>query len=302
MLIALDPYTLRDSMTLSQILEMAKRIGFKAIEISPRDDFLPWWSAPRVWKSRIAEVKQEVQASGLTIASVLGSYRWCSTDESERATAIRYWTQAIRATASIGADRMSSEMQGDPSRPAESEAAFWRSLDDIIPVLEKEGVKMAFEAHPNDFIEDGFAAVDLIRSIDHPLISYVLCAPHTFSLLGAPTQLGMPGATVAAEDVARLIRHSAPVMTEVHIADTLDPARVIINPPGAPVRVHQHLDIGLGDIDWDVYLGTLREVGFDGIFTVAIFSHPDRPVESYEANLARLTQGLAAAGYPTGEG
>ena len=60
--------------------------------------------------------------------------------------------------------------------PAESEAAFWRSLDEIIPILETEGVQMAFEAHPNDFIEDGFAAVDLIRSIDHSLISYVLCA------------------------------------------------------------------------------------------------------------------------------
>lgn len=300
MLIALDPYTLRDTMSLSEILEMAKRIGFRAIEISPRDDFLPWWTAPRVWGSRIAEVKREVQASGLTVASVLGSYRWCSADESERLTAIRYWTQAIQATAAIGADRMSSEMQGDPDRPAESEAAFWRSLDDIIPVLEQEGVKMAFEAHPNDFIEDGFAAVDLIRSIDHPLISYVLCAPHTFSLLGAPTQLGLPGATVTASDLTRLIRHSAPIMTEVHIADALNPSRVIVNPPGAPVRVHQHLDIGLGDVDWTTYLGTLRDVGFDGIFTVAVFSHPERPVESYATNLERLSQGLAAAGYPAG--
>lgn len=107
----------------------------------------------------------------------------------------------------------------------------------------------------------------------------------------------MPGAPTGPAEVARLIRHSADITTEVHIADALNPFRVIVSPPGAPVRIHQHLDIGRGDIDWETYLSTLRDVGFDGIFTLAIFSHPDWTIESDEANLAELRRRLVAVGY-----
>jgi myo-inositol catabolism protein IolH len=31
--------------------------------------------------------------------------------------------------------------------------------------------------------------------------------------------------------------------------------------------VHQHLNIGQGEVDWDVFFGTLHEVRFDGIMT-----------------------------------
>jgi myo-inositol catabolism protein IolH len=30
--------------------------------------------------------------------------------------------------------------------------------------------------------------------------------------------------------------------------------RYIVNPPGSPARVHQHLDIGQGEVDWEVFL------------------------------------------------
>jgi myo-inositol catabolism protein IolH len=44
----------------------------------------------------------------------------------------------------------------------------------------------------------------------------------------------------------------------VHVADTMDHhrshgLRYITNPPGSPARVHQHLKIGDGDINWDEF-------------------------------------------------
>ena len=44
--------------------------------------------------------------------------------------------------------------------------------------------------------------------------------------------------------------------------------------------VHQHLDIGQGEVDWDVFFGTLAEVGFDGIMTSCVFAWEERAVES----------------------
>jgi myo-inositol catabolism protein IolH len=54
-----------------------------------------------------------------------------------------------------------------------------------------------------------------------------------------------------------------------------------MNPPGSTTRIHQHLDIGEGEIDWDLFFKTLAEVGFDGIMTSQVFAYlPDRAVAS----------------------
>jgi sugar phosphate isomerase/epimerase len=47
--------------------------------------------------------------------------------------------------------------------------------------------------------------------------------------------------------------------------------RYIVNPPGADVRIHQHNEIGNGDVKWDEFFATLRELNFDGVATVCVF-------------------------------
>jgi myo-inositol catabolism protein IolH len=71
-----------------------------------------------------------------------------------------------------------------------------------------------------------------------------------------------------------------------------------VNPPGSPARVHQHLDIGQGDVDWDVFFRTLTEVGFDGIACVCVFAWEERARESSTYNLEQIRQYLAKHGGP----
>jgi hypothetical protein len=52
--------------------------------------------------------------------------------------------------------------------------------------------------------------------------------------------------------------------------------RHIVNPPDSAARVHQHLDIGQGEVDWDLFFATLAEVGFHGIATVCVFAWEER--------------------------
>ena len=56
--------------------------------------------------------------------------------------------------------------------------------------------------------------------------------------------------------------------------------KIALDPPGAKVTVHQHLDIGQGEVNWDDFFGTLAEVGFDGIMTACVFAWEDRAEES----------------------
>jgi len=217
------------------------------------------------------------------VATVLPLYRWSSPDEDERQAAVRYWRRAIQITVDLGCQVMNSEFSGRPEAAAASEAQFWRSMEQLLPLFEREGVQLRLEPHPDDFVEDGRAAVELVRGIDHEAVSFLYCAPHTFHMGG---------------DIAGIMRYAGPLLTHLHIADSFDHRassglRYIVNPPGSPARVHQHLDIGQGEVDWDAFFGTLSELRFDGIATVCVFAWEERARESSLHNLERIQQYVA---------
>ena len=219
---------------------------------------------------------------------MLPLYRWSGPDEAERQAAVRYWKRAIQIAVDLGVTVMNSEFNGRPEAPSASEAQFWRSLEELLPVFEREGIRLVLEPHPDNFVEDGRAGVDLVRGIDKDWVSFLYCAPHTFHQGG---------------DIEGIMKYAGPLLTHVHIADSFDHRassglRYIVNPPGSPARVHQHLDIGQGDVDWDVFFRTLTEVGFDGIACVCVFAWEERARESSTYNLEQIRQYLAKHGGP----
>ncbi|GIM88504.1 sugar phosphate isomerase/epimerase family protein [Paractinoplanes toevensis] len=279
MKIALDPYMLRRVPLLS-LPGVVADLGYQYIEMSPRDDFLPFFLHPRIDDAGVAAFKRALAAAGVAVSSVLPLYRWSGPDEDARQAAVRYWKRAIEITVDLGVDVMNSEFNGRPSQPGESEAQFWRSLDELLPIFEREGVRLVLEPHPDDFVEDGIAGVNLVRGINSPNVSFLYCAPHTFHQGG---------------DLAAVMRHAGPLLTQLHLADSFDHRgssglRYIVNPPGSTARVHQHLDIGQGEVDWDLFFATLAEIGFDGIATVCVFAWEERAEESARSNLSQVNQ------------
>lgn len=283
MKIALDPYMLR-TLPFREVCRIAAEVGYDFIELSPREDFIPFFVHPRADRARVAEFRAALRETGVEISSILPLYRWSSPDEDERSAAVRYWKRAIQLAVELDVRTMNSEFNGRPEAAMASEAQFWRSMDELLPIFEREGIALNLEPHPDDFVEDGFRAVDLVRGIDRSFVGYLYCAPHTFHL---------------GTDMAAMIRASAPVLRQVHVADVFNHRassglRYIVNPPGSTARVHQHLDIGQGEVDWDLLFGSLAETGFDGIVTVCVFAWEERAVESARHNLSEVRRLLAA--------
>jgi myo-inositol catabolism protein IolH len=283
MKIALDPYMHRH-LALSALPRLAADLGYEYIELSPRADFLDWWVRPRVYPERIKEFKTALKDHGVKLASLLPMYRWASPHEDERRAAVEYWKRAIQIAVDMDCDTMNSEFGRGPSPDRSShsnccgghytvessEAAWWRSMEELVPIFEKEAINLHIEPHPEDFVETLHPAVDMIRTINSKNVRFLYCSPHTFYF---------------GNDMAQMIRDAAPVLAHVHIADTFNHKassglRYIINPPGSKVTVHQHLDIGQGEVDWEVFFGTLAEVGFDGIMTACVFAWEERAEDS----------------------
>lgn len=231
----------------------------------------------------VRKFRKALDAAGVGISSLLPLFRWSGPDEDARQAAVRYWKRSIQICSDLGVDSMISEFNGRPEDPDRSEAQFWKSMDELLPLFEQEGIKLALEPHPDDFVEDGHDAVNLIRGINHPNVSFLYCAPHTFHI---------------GNDAPGIIKRAGDLLTHVHLADVLDHTassgnRYILNPPGTTARVHQHLDMGQGEVDFDELFRELRTNGFDGTLTSCVFAWEDRAKESSVLMRKKIDEYLA---------
>ncbi|MGK5111406.1 MULTISPECIES: sugar phosphate isomerase/epimerase family protein [unclassified Geodermatophilus] len=286
MRVALDPQMLRTT-PLLELPDVVASMGYEWMELSPREDFIPFFKHPRVDLATVRAFRSRLASAGVGVTSLLPVMRWSGPGEVERQAAVRYWRRAIEICLELGVDTMNSEFNGRPEAPELAEAMFWRSMEELLPVFEREGVKLALEPHPDDFIELGHPAVDMVRGIDSPNVSFLYCLPHTFH---------------QGDDAAGIIAHAGDALTHVHVADSMDHTasdglRYITNPPGNTVRVHQHTELGRGDVDADEAFAALAGIGFDGVLTTCVFGWDDEARESGIRMLDAI-RGLVAKHFP----
>jgi len=285
MRLAYDPSHYRDNTGLKETIDNVARLGYEYVELSPRKDFIWFYEYPKVDRQLIKDLKRYCLDAGVKISSVLPVQQWSSPDELERQSAVRNWKRCIEITSELGVDLMNSEFAGDKSRPTESEAAFIRSMDELMPIFEKEGIKLNLQSHPNDFIELNTEAVRMIRALDKEWIKLVYSVAHAFFYDDGKG------------DIAQQLDEAKDFLAHVLIADTMNHKaafglRYIVNPPNANVTIHQHLNPGEGEIDFDTLYRKLREFKFDGIVTNSVFAYPDKPEWSNDITLKSIKEGL----------
>lgn len=273
MKIALDPTPFHHSHSVLEFPKLAAELGYKYIQLTPHKDVIPFFTHPKADDALVSDLKKACAEADVEIASVLPVLRWSSPDENLRAAAVRYWKRAVQIAVDLGVTQMNTEFSGRPEQPEESEAAFYRSMEELVPVFEREGVHVAIDPHPDDFVEEGLAAWRVIRGVNSPNLGFVYVAAHSFHMK---------------DDPAEIMQAVGDRLRVVHVADTMNHhashgLRYITNPPGNPVRVHQHLKIGDGDVDWQDFFGGLAENGFldrpESVMVSSVFAENENAVE-----------------------
>jgi myo-inositol catabolism protein IolH len=273
MKLAVDPCLLK-RLPVPEMFASVAQAGYEAVELSPRDGFLTHRQEDRPQPEIIRSLKEASSRWQIDIASLFIVQPWASPDNDERLSAVRALKIAIETAQELGCARINTEFTGTPNSPRKCREAFLRSVAEVLPAAERRGVRIMIEPHPYDFVETNEEAVDLIRAIGSPLVRYLFCTPHIFHL---------------GTDLAQMIDYCAPVLAHVHLADTYRPDRVILNPPDPGARIHQHLDIGQGEIDWAAAFASLDAIQFSDLASVAVFAWEDRAMESMRHN--RVTVG-----------
>ncbi|MCW2721075.1 sugar phosphate isomerase/epimerase [Pseudonocardia sp.] len=262
--IALDPAMYHAELSVADEVRKAAELGYRYLELSPRADFFFWHRYPKADDAAVAEVRKACAETGVEIATLVPVFDWSCPDEQERQAQVRNWRRLLQIASDLGCPIVNSELSGDPNDPVRSEHAFYKSLEELAPMFEEHGIGLNLEAHPYDFAERNDEAVQIVRGLNLPWVNYVFCAPHAFHL------------SDGAGDVRRMIDYAGERVRHVHVADCFNHRanvgnRYILNPPGVDARVHQHNEIGHGDLDWDEFFGALRDNTFDGIVTVCVF-------------------------------
>jgi myo-inositol catabolism protein IolH len=282
--IALDPTPYHSTHSLLEFPDVAARLGYAHLQLTPHVDFAPFFRHPRADDALVGQLKKAAADAGVGISSLLPVQRISSPDEGPRLAAVANWKRLIQLAVELGVRVINSEFSGRPERAEESEAGFFRSMEELLPIIESEDLTVNFDPHPDDFVEDGLEAWRVLRGLNSSKIGFVYVASHTFHY---------------GDRAATLIPELGDRLGAVYIADTFDhrrshELRYITNPPGNAVRVHQHLAIGGGDVDWTELFTILRSTGFterdDAILVSNVFAEDETADETSRRQLEKIRE------------
>ncbi|CCH76722.1 Protein iolH [Nostocoides japonicum T1-X7] len=287
--IALDPTPYHATHDLLDFFDVAARTGYEWVQLTPHPDLVPFFGHPRADAAYLAALRKRAADAGVGITSLLPVQRWSWPDEGLREAAVRNWRRIIQIAVDLEVPVINTEFSGRPERAEESEAGFYRSMEELLPLIEAEGITVNIDPHPDDFVEDGLEAWRIIRGLDTSAVGFVYVGSHTFHYGDrATTLLPALGDRLGA----------------VYTADSFDHRRshglrYITNPPGNPARVHQHLRIGDGDVDWAELFGTLAATGFlareDAIICSNVFAEDETADETSRYQLETIRRLIADA-------
>ncbi|GAB3468417.1 sugar phosphate isomerase/epimerase [Kineococcus endophyticus] len=282
--IALDPTPFHPDHDLLELPDLVARAGFEHLQLAPHPDVAPFFRHPTADDALVAAFAKRAADAGVGITSLLPVQRISWPEELQRQAAVKNFRRVLQIAVDLGVRVVNTEFSGRPERAEDSEAAFHKSMEELLPVLEREGLTLNIDPHPDDFVEDGLEAWRIVRGLNSSHVGMVYVASHTFHYGDrATTLLPAVGDRLGA----------------VYAADTFDHRRshglrYISNPPGNSARIHQHLRVGDGDVDWKELFDTLRGTGFldreDAVLVSNVFAEDETALETSRFQLERLTE------------
>lgn len=284
MKLAFDVDVLAKQMSINEMVHQVADWGYKYIEQSPHPRINPFYKHPKFSRECQAEYQKALKETGVEISSFIVVYRWSGPTEEQRQIAVRNWKRMIEIAVDMGVSVINTELSGDPNQPEICEGMWYKSMEELLPIIEREGIRIEIQSHPYDFCENNNETADLVKSFRSDNLKYLYCGAHTFFYDNGKG------------DVRKMMEYAGDDLSHVLFADTMNhtiDCRYIVNPPGVNATIHQHLGFGEGEVDINGMFEQLRKmdfanrkfkVGGESITCVSLFGYPEKmAIQAVEA-------------------
>jgi myo-inositol catabolism protein IolH len=296
--IAFDVDVLAKQMSINDYVHQVADWGYRYIKQSPHPRINPFYKHPLFSRETEAEYRTALRKTGVEISSHIVVYRWSGPTEEQRQIAVTNWRKIVRLAVNMGVRVINTELSGDPNQQELCHGMWFRSVDELLPLFEKEGIRVEIQSHPYDFCELNDETVDMVKHYRSDNLTYVYSSAHGFFY------------DRGKGDVRHMLKYAGDSLSHVLFADSFNQqrdCRYIVNPPwlngrgSADVAVHQHLAMGEGDVDFGGIFETLRETGFASrafkvgggpIACVSYFGFPEKMDEQAPAARERIEREL----------
>ena len=180
MKIAFDVDVLAKQMSITDMVHKVADWGYKYIEQSPHPRINPFYKHPLFSKECEEEYRKALKETGVEISSFICVYRWSGPTEEQRQHAVANWKKLIEIAVNMGVPVINTELSGDPNQQEICNGMWFRSMEELLPIIEREGLRVEIQSHPYDFCELNNETCDMVKSFRSKNLGYVYSSPHGF--------------------------------------------------------------------------------------------------------------------------
>ena len=153
MKIAFDVDVLAKQMDINRMVHQVADWGYKYIEQSPHPRINPFYKHPLFSKECEQEYRKALRETGVEISSFIVVYHWSGPTEEQRKMAVANWKRMIEIAVNMGVPVINTELSGDPNQQEICNGMWFRSMEELLPIIEREGLRVEIQSHPYDFCE-----------------------------------------------------------------------------------------------------------------------------------------------------
>lgn len=253
-----------------EAVEKIGRLGFRGVEIMcDRPHLYP----PDYGEENLTRLKTVIDDQGLkvtnlnsfTLFAVGDTYlpSWIEPREERREIRIQHTLECLQVADFFGCKNISVPPGGPVGEISREKAMtlFHRGLERVAPLAQELDIKILVEPEPDLLMENTREFKEFIVDVKSPAIGVNFDIGHFFCAGEDPR--------VAFEELFEWIGH-------VHLEDI------------APDRVHNHLILGQGAIQFTEIFQTMLRLGYQGDVSLELYPYVDAPEEAGRESLEYL--------------
>ncbi len=255
--------------SLEESIDSISEAGYSAIEIMCDTPH----AYPPISDEKIRSIKKSLKKNNMEISNMNGFMMcaiqdfhhpsWIEEDPSFRQQRINHTINCLELANKLGVKTVSTEPGGPPTNSSNNDQLelFAQGINDVIPIAEKNNVKLLIEPEPELLIENSSEFINFISRFESKYLGLNFDIGHFFCVNEKP---------------AELVKTLSDYISHIHLEDI------------SKDRVHKHLIPGKGVINFHSIFKALEEVDYRGFITVELYPYQNNPQSAAKTALEFL--------------